>query len=199
MMNFIPFSFFFSSSFLWWVFWSKKNSLQGTWKCLYWPFIFKDTYYFCKSYEKCHRTSNITYKNQMPLTNILVSEFFNVWGINFIDPFSFDNFYILIVVDYISKWIEAKALWINIVTVVLDLAKTHIFDRFGILEAIISDCDTHICNRSIEALLCKYNMTHPKLKFQIKKPSLFWKRQCNLISEIRVVTWWCTLGLYDCL
>ena len=47
----------------------------------------------------------------MPLTNILVSEIFYVWGIDFMDQFpsSFGNLYILLVVDYVSKWIEAKA------------------------------------------------------------------------------------------
>jgi hypothetical protein len=45
---------------------------------LYWPSIFKDAYYFCKSCEKCQRTGNFTYKNQMPLTNILVREIFYV-------------------------------------------------------------------------------------------------------------------------
>jgi hypothetical protein len=47
----------------------------------------------------------------MPLTNILVSEIFYVWGIDFMGPFpsSFGNLYILLAVDYMSKWIEAKA------------------------------------------------------------------------------------------
>jgi len=46
----------------------------------------------------------------MPLTNILVSEIFDVWGIDFISPFpsSFGNLYILLAVDYMSNWIEAK-------------------------------------------------------------------------------------------
>jgi len=93
---------------------------------------------------------------------ILVSEFFYVWGINFMGPFpsSFGNLYILFVVDYVSKWIEAKATWTNDAKVVLDFVRTHIFDRFGIPKAIISDCDIHFCNRSIEALLRKYHVTH---------------------------------------
>jgi hypothetical protein len=47
----------------------------------------------------------------MPLTNILVSEIFDVWGIDFMVPFpfSFGNLYILLAVDYVSKWIEVKA------------------------------------------------------------------------------------------
>ena len=74
--------------------------------------------------------------------------------------FSFGNLYILLVVDYVSKWIEAKATRTNDAKVVLDFIKTHIFDRFGIPKAIISDRGTHFCNRSMEALLRKYHVTH---------------------------------------
>ena len=51
----------------------------------------------------------------MPLTNILEVEIFYVWGIDFMGHFppSFENFYILITVDYVSKWVEAVALPIN--------------------------------------------------------------------------------------
>ena len=44
----------------------------------------------------------------MSLNNILEVEIFNVWGIDFMGPFpsSFGNFYILLAVDYISKWAE---------------------------------------------------------------------------------------------
>ena len=47
----------------------------------------------------------------MPLQNIMEVEVFDCWGIDFIGPFSssFGNEYILVVVDYVSKWIEAVA------------------------------------------------------------------------------------------
>ncbi|XP_073263308.1 uncharacterized protein [Populus alba] len=70
------------------------------------------------------------------------------------------NLYILLAVDYVSKWIEAKATRTNDAKVVLDFIRTHIFDRFGIPKAIISDRGTHFCNRSMEALLRKYHVTH---------------------------------------
>ena len=47
----------------------------------------------------------------MPLTPILVCEIFDVWGIDFMGPFpsSYNNVYIILAVDYVSKWVEAKA------------------------------------------------------------------------------------------
>ncbi|GJV51462.1 reverse transcriptase domain-containing protein [Tanacetum coccineum] len=58
---------------------------------------------------------NISFKNQMPLANILVSEVFDIWGIDFMGPFpsSQNNKYILEAVDYVSKWVEAEALPTN--------------------------------------------------------------------------------------
>jgi len=47
----------------------------------------------------------------MPLNNILEVEIFDVWGVDFMGPFpsSFGNQYILVAVDYVSKWVEAIA------------------------------------------------------------------------------------------
>lgn len=47
----------------------------------------------------------------MPLNNILEVEFFYLWGVEFLGPFpsSLGNQYILVVVGYVSKWIEAIA------------------------------------------------------------------------------------------
>ena len=54
---------------------------------------------------------SISKRNMMPLNLILVVEIFDVWGIDFMGPFppSFGHEYILMAVDYVSKWIEAIA------------------------------------------------------------------------------------------
>ncbi|NHW78355.1 integrase catalytic domain-containing protein, partial [Escherichia coli] len=44
--------------------------------------------------------------------------------------------------------------------VVVNFIKKHIFNRFGIPRAIISDQGTHFCNKSFEALLAKYGVKH---------------------------------------
>ncbi|CAN6547255.1 unnamed protein product [Malus baccata var. baccata] len=62
--------------------------------------------------------------------------------------------------DYVSKWVEAKATLTNDSKVVVDFVKTNIFARFGMPRVLISDRGSHFCNRTIKALLKKYNVTH---------------------------------------
>nr|GEZ18642.1 reverse transcriptase domain-containing protein [Tanacetum cinerariifolium] len=54
-------------------------------------------------------------KDEMPQKAIQVCKNFDVWGIDFMGPFSSSrgNKYILVAVDYLSKWVEAKALPTN--------------------------------------------------------------------------------------
>ncbi|CAN6547832.1 unnamed protein product [Malus baccata var. baccata] len=93
---------------------------------------------------------------------IFVVEIFDVWGIDFMGPFpsSFGFTFILLAVDYVSKWVEAKATRTNDSKVVADFVKTNIFSRFGMPRVLISDVGSHFCNRTIEALLKKYHVTH---------------------------------------
>ncbi|CAN6547847.1 unnamed protein product [Malus baccata var. baccata] len=101
-------------------------------------------------------------QDQMPQNPILSVEIFDVWGIDFMGPFlsSHGFLYILLAVDYVSKWVEAKATRTNDSKVVADFVKSNIFARFGMPRVLISDGGSHFCNRTIEALLKKYNVTH---------------------------------------
>ncbi|CAN6691777.1 unnamed protein product [Malus baccata var. baccata] len=82
--------------------------------------------------------------------------------IDFMGPFpsSHGFLYILLAMDYVSKWVEAKATRTNDSKVVVDFINTNIFARFGMPRVLISDECSHFCNRTIEALLKKYNVTH---------------------------------------
>ena len=76
-------------------------------------------------------------------------ELFDVWGIDFMGPFvsSHGMKYILVAVDYVSKWVEAIALANNEGKSVTAFLKKNIFPRFGTPRAIISDGGSHFCNR----------------------------------------------------
>ncbi|KAH9649078.1 hypothetical protein KPL70_025843 [Citrus sinensis] len=128
----------------------------------YWLSIFKDAYEFAKYCDRFQRTGNITQRHEMPLTNILEVEIFDVWGIDFMGPFppSFGNLYILVAVDCVSKWVEAAALLINDARVVVNFLQKRIFSRFGTPRAIISDEGTHFCNKVFAAAMVKYGVKH---------------------------------------
>nr|GEV61499.1 reverse transcriptase domain-containing protein [Tanacetum cinerariifolium] len=81
----------------------------------YWPTIYRDAHDLVKSCDACQRQRKISQRDEMPQNSIQVCEIFNVWGIDFIGSFpsSRRNKYILVAVDYLSKWVEAKALPTN--------------------------------------------------------------------------------------
>ncbi|XP_015947560.1 uncharacterized protein LOC107472559, partial [Arachis duranensis] len=81
---------------------------------------------------------------------------------DFMGPFptSYSNNYILVAVDYVSKWVEAIATPTNDNKVVMNFLRKHIFCRFGVPGAIISDGGSHFCNKPLEALLLKYGVKH---------------------------------------
>nr|GFB66873.1 hypothetical protein [Tanacetum cinerariifolium] len=81
----------------------------------YWPTIYKDAIKLVQRYDSCQRQGKISQKDEIPQNSIQICESFDVWGIDFMGPFpSFKgNKYILIAVDYLSKWVEAKALPTN--------------------------------------------------------------------------------------
>ncbi|GJU86904.1 reverse transcriptase domain-containing protein [Tanacetum coccineum] len=74
-------------------------------------------------------------------------------------PSSRGNKYILVAVDYLSKWVEAKALTTNDARVVVKFLKS-LFARFGTPRAIISDRRTHFCNDQFAKVMYKYGVTH---------------------------------------
>ncbi|GJV16883.1 reverse transcriptase domain-containing protein [Tanacetum coccineum] len=103
----------------------------------------------------------ISQRDEMPQNAIQVCKIFDVWGIDFIGPFpsSRGNKYILVAVDYLSKWVKAKALPTNDARVVVKFLKS-LFARFGTPRAIISDRGTHFCNDQFAKVMLKYGVTH---------------------------------------
>jgi len=80
-------------------------------------------------------------------------------------PPSFGFLYILVAVDYVSKWIEAIPSRNNDHKTVIKFLKENIMSWFGIPRAMISDGGTHFCNKSFESLMKKYEITHKVVTF----------------------------------
>ena len=116
----------------------------------------------CRVCDRFQSLGKLSRRHMMPLNPILVVELFDVWGIDFMGPFptSYGHAYILVGVDYVSKWVEAIPYKTNDHRVVLKFLKANIFYRFGVAKAIISDGGSHLCNKPFENLMAKYGVKH---------------------------------------
>ena len=68
--------------------------------------------------------------------------------------------YILIAVDYMSRWVEAIPTRTKDNEVVIKFIHQHIFSRFGCPRAIISDGGKHFNNHQMQTMLKKYGVEH---------------------------------------
>ncbi|CAM8930798.1 unnamed protein product [Rhodiola kirilowii] len=128
----------------------------------YWPSMFKDTYEFVKACNECQRMGNIARREEMPQKGILEVEIFDVWGVDFMGPLpsSQGNSFILVAVDYVSKWVEAIASPSCDAKVVMKMFKKVIFPRFGVPRAVISDNSSHFKEKRFESMLKKFGIFH---------------------------------------
>ena len=111
---------------------------------------------------QCQTTLKISKRDEMPMRSILEVEIYDLWGIDFMGPFSPSDGkeYILVAVDYVSKWVEAIPIKINTHRKVLKFVTRNIFSWYDCLRAIISDGGSHFNNAHFCALLKKYGVHH---------------------------------------
>ena len=98
----------------------------------------------------------------MRLTPILEVEILDLQGIDFLEPFlpSDKKEYILVAMDYMSKWVEAILTKTNNHREVLRFITRYIFSEYGCLRAIISNIGSHLKNVHFHALLKNYEVHH---------------------------------------
>nr|XP_009782578.1 PREDICTED: uncharacterized protein LOC104231304 [Nicotiana sylvestris] len=122
---------------------------------------------------------------------------------------SYGNKYILVFIDYVSKWVEAVALPTNDAKGVTSFLKKIIFICFGTPRAIISDGGSHFCNRAFTRLLEKYgvlnklnlnmetagtnrvNKLHEleKFRFQAFESAKLYKDRMKLMHDKHILNW----------
>nr|GEU64293.1 reverse transcriptase domain-containing protein [Tanacetum cinerariifolium] len=175
----------------------------------FWLTIYQDAHNLIKSYDICQRQGKISQRDEMPQNVIQVCEIFYVWGIDFMGPFSSSrgNRYILVAVDCLSRWVEAKALPTNDARVVVKFLKS-LFVGFRTPRAIIRDRGTHSCNDKFAKVMSKKvgeNRASWSKKLEdalwafktaYKTPigctpyKLVYKKSCHLLIELEHKAYW---------
>jgi len=128
----------------------------------FWPTMYEDTKDFIRRCRRCQQHGGITARDAMPLQNNLQIELFDVWGIDFMGPFpkSYDSEYILVAVDYVSKWVEAMPCRAADSKHARRMFQEIIFPRFGTPRMVISDGGSHFIDKTFRNFLKELGVEH---------------------------------------
>ncbi|GKC37338.1 reverse transcriptase domain-containing protein [Tanacetum coccineum] len=125
------------------------------------------------------------------------ADFANYLGIDFMGPFpkSYKFEYILVAVDYVSKWAKAQAIPTNDARVVITFLKK-LFCRFEMPKALISDRGTYFCNKMMEKTMNRYEVSHrfstsyhPQTSGQVENTNIALKRIIEKIVKDNPAIW----------
>jgi transposase InsO family protein len=127
-----------------------------------WPTMYDDAKSFIRRCSRCQRHENINTRDAMPLTLNLQTDIFNVWGIDFMGPFpnSEGCEYILVVVDYISKWVEVLPCRAADAMHAKRMFYEVIFLRYRVPRIVISDGGSHFIDQAFRKALTEVGVDH---------------------------------------
>ncbi|MCO5606432.1 hypothetical protein L7F22_060620 [Adiantum nelumboides] len=142
---------------------ARKVLQSGYW----WLTLFKDASHFPKGCDECQRYKTTQRKDRMLLHPIKVTQPFEKWGLDFVGPISpaaynTQSRYIIVAIDYVTKWTEAKASRKADAITTANFLFENIIARFGCPFEIVSDNGTHFINEVIKELTFNFMISYHK-------------------------------------
>ena len=127
----------------------------------YWPQLYENIREYVKSCDACQRRGKP--KSQMELNPITVHSPFYQIGIDFVGPLprtERNNRYIIVAMDYLTKWPEAKAVSNATAEETEKFIYEEIICRHGCPQIILTDRGTHFNNQLIRNLTERFSVKH---------------------------------------
>jgi transposase InsO family protein len=121
----------------------------------FWPTIFKDCINTVQKCHPCQIFSKKMHTHPTPLHPVIAVGPFTKWGIDFTTckpPSCHRHNYIIVVIDYFTKWAEAMPTYSNDAKTVALFIFNHIIARFGVPKSIVTDHGSHFCNSMMTKL-----------------------------------------------
>eukprot|EP00253_Pinus_taeda_P026296 PITA_26296 len=129
----------------------------------YWSSIFKYAKKYVRACDSYQRMGQPNHRDEMPLNPQVILEPFERWALDFIGPInppSNQRVYILVCTDYMTKWVEAKALIKANEESVLTFLFEEIFVRFGLPKELVTDGGPPFNSHGFKDTLQKYHIKH---------------------------------------
>jgi hypothetical protein len=126
----------------------------------YWPTMQDDSKEHVKKCDNCQRHADMHLAPPNELHSLTSPWPFAWWGLDILGPFvtgTAQNKYLIVGVDYFTKWIEAEPLAKITASNILRFFKRDILARFGIPQAVVTDNGTQFTDRKFQEFLAAIN------------------------------------------
>lgn len=131
----------------------------------FWPTMSTDCKEFVKKCDSCQKFANMPRQSPALPTSILSPIPFAMWGIDIMGPFPKarnELQYVMVAIDYMTKWAEAKALRNITQEDAIKFVQEHVVSRFGIPVVLVSDNGTQFVGRKFTKYLSDLGIKHKK-------------------------------------
>eukprot|EP00253_Pinus_taeda_P004185 PITA_04185 len=129
----------------------------------YWPTLHQDVRRYVSQYDRCQWMGKPTPKDEIPLQPQVTLEPFEKWGMDFvgpINPHSNQKQYIIVCTDYLTKWVETRAVKVAPEEKVVELLRENIFYKFGYRRELVTDQGSQFTSNLIEDLFTHHKIKH---------------------------------------
>ncbi|CAJ2673127.1 unnamed protein product [Trifolium pratense] len=122
----------------------------------YWPTMQQDAKDHVKKCDKCQRHGDMHLAPPRELKSLSSPWPFAWWGMDLLGPFTkglYQNRYLIVAVDYFTKWVEAEPLSDITSLRILRFFKRNVLARFGIPQVVVTDNGTQFTDKDFQAFL----------------------------------------------